>query len=633
MSKNKPEENAGIAKFNKFECLWNPKGASDPKLYDSYAYLDLRLDQFLSSIAQDLTFLPNAIYRPAVYVYINGKMVYRSKILDHANDIFGESIRLKIYSPNTVVTLKLFECEEFDINSSKNPRVRQVLYYESTNRVLVSWVDLHIGLLIPEREYDVICTFRSNPAFYAYNPGGLLYYPSESGIPVIHTQKVCCSCKVCSLLSNRSVGGSIESLNKYFDSTYVNGKVKTEKDANIKFPSKANLQKFNIEGEEPPKDEKVTDKKKKGDLDILEVIDMSENPSGNASSSCTCTELEKVPSAIKSSKYDLCLKCHDYEHCCEHSLENYYVSVNFKLTSSSEPIDAFTEIFSSILTPYLKVEDENEEKVSVVSIFEHFYQHYRSLQTIYKHVCYNPRVRYFELVKFAALLLLISLVVNRLFFPIAFLLVSSVAFSVKTTSSKQFEKDRGDALYLSRGLTLLDDGLERAMRTIMDEEIAKTRENSLSKEQVERNNLNIVNHDLVDKTPIYTKMYKSYQRCENIALKTVAFLFSRSIPSGVRGFLLSTLGILDVVVVAINDFLAICRRFGIHIGVICIFLGLASVRFYRMYIYFSKLFVLATLLCLVGDSLAFISQFKRVAKCSLSYLVLTTYRKEWFLNR
>eukprot|EP00375_Theileria_parva_P003631 XP_766316.1 hypothetical protein [Theileria parva strain Muguga] len=575
-----------LLRFSKLNCLWNPEESKNPKLYDSYSYLDLHLNQFLSNITEDYSFLPNTIYKPSIHVFINNRLVYKTKILDYNNDLFDESIRLKIYSPNTTVTLKLFEYEQFNTTNSDELNLKPSLYSERTDLHLVSWVDLDISLLIPERDYKIICSFKSNPAFNSYNPGGILYYPTESNRPSILFKRVCASCKVCSLLSHLSVGDDDQynTIFKYFDHKFQDSKFDNS-DTKDELKNK----------------EKSSDDE---DLDVVEIIDMSSLTKRSRKESCKCLQLRYIPLTFKK-KFEVCLKCHDYEVCCDHTLSNYYLSVNFKLIPSSDKIDFSTELFSCLLTS----KQSKPKFEDLASIFELLYQKYYSFELLFNHVnCSKEKALLFF--KISLLTLVLGSIFDR-FLTVFLFLMSAFFFVLRITSTTQFKKDHGDILYTSKNLYSLDQGVSNLVMKYIEEDIKEKplivngKVFTVDKKAVERNNLNIPEHQIVDKTKVYTKPYSSYKRSEHIALKTIFYAISESIPKIVKVVLLKIDEVCEHLIVFLNGVLALTRLYGLELSSI-----------------FGSL----------GQDVSHVKYATRFLRNLFVYLVLRVYRKEWFLN-
>uniref|UniRef100_A0A3B0N1K4 Uncharacterized protein n=1 Tax=Theileria annulata TaxID=5874 RepID=A0A3B0N1K4_THEAN len=598
MQKDVHNKQSKLLKFSKLNCLWNPEESKNPKLYDSYSYLDLHLNQFLSNITEDYSFLPNTIYKPSIHVFIDNRLVYKTKILDFNNDLFDETIRLKIYSQNTTVTLKLFEYEQFNTTNSEELNLKPSLYSERTDLHLVSWVDLDINLLIPERDYKIICAFKSNPSFNSYNPGGILYYPTESNRPSILFKRVCASCKVCSLLSHLSVGDDDQysSIFKYFDYKF--------KDPN----SDSSDLKEEVKDKEKSVDEE--------DLDVVEVIDMSSLTKRSRKESCKCLQLRYIPLSFKKKNFEICLKCHDYEVCCDHTLNNYYLSVNFKLIPSSDKIDFSTELFSCLLSSKqteLKCED-------LASIFEILYQRYYSFQLLFNHI----KEKALLFLKFS----LLSLVLGS----------SAFFFVVRITSTTQFKKDHGDILYTSKNLYTLDQGVSNWIMKYIEDDVKEKplivngRVYTVDKKSIERNNLNIPERHIVDKTKVYTKAHSSYKRTEYIALKTICYAISESIPKVVKAFLLKIAEVSEHMVVFINGVLALTRDCGLQLSFTCFFLAVTSFKFYKLYSFIVKLLLVLLLLGSFAQDVDHVRYAFTFVRNLFVYLVLRVYRKEWFLN-
>ncbi|BAM39292.1 conserved hypothetical protein [Theileria orientalis strain Shintoku] len=605
-----------IQKFSKINCLWNPKDAKNPKLYDSYAYLDLHLNQFLANIIDEFTFLPHSIYKPSIHVYINEKLVYKTKILDFNNDLFDESIRLKIYSPQTVVTLKLYEHEQFDTTTSEELNIKPAIVFEKSNMVLISWVDLDIGLLVPETDYKAIYTFKANPAFNPYNPGGILYYPSKGSRPQILSKKVCSSCKVCSLLSYIAVGTdkNYETISKYFDYKFVDSATD---------PSESN---------EDAKKSDDGDKSDDEEMDLVDVIDMSNLSKRGKKDGCNCLQLRNIPSNFKKNAYEVCLKCHDYEVCCEHTLNNYYLSVNFKLVPSKEKVDFTTELFSSLLAEHLDVRRYSD----LASIFERSYQNYKAFECIFDHLQMSKE-RALLVLRYSLIFLLLGLILNR-FLTTLFFLLSVFFFLVRITSIKQFNKDNGDILYSARNTFLSGQGVDKFIMRLLEKEVKEKqliiqgKVYTVDQKSIERNNLNIPEHNIESKTKLYTKAHMGYRRCENIALKTVCYAISESIPEIVKKTLFMILVMSDALIGAANGVLAVTRYYGVQLAISFFTLGLLSLKFYKLCLFLLKTLLLVVVLATACKDLDAVKYGLSMLKSLSTYLMLRVYRAEWFLN-
>ncbi|UKK00600.2 hypothetical protein MACK_000674 [Theileria orientalis] len=605
-----------IQKFSKINCLWNPKDAKNPKLYDSYSYLDLHLNQFLANITDEFTFLPHSIYKPSIHVYINEKLVYKTKILDFNNDLFDESIRLKIYSPQTVVTLKLYEHEQFDNTASEELKIKPAIASEKSNMVLISWVDLDIGLLVPEKDYKAIYTFKANPAFNPYNPGGILYYPSKGSRPQILSKKVCSSCKVCSLLSYISVGAdkNYESISKYFDYKFVDSATDSS------------------ESKDDSRKTEDGDKSDDEEMDLVDIIDMSDISKKGKKDGCNCLQLKNIPSNFKKNTYDVCLKCHDYEVCCEHTLNNYYLSVNFKLVPSKDKVDFTTELFSSLLAEHLDVRRYSD----LASIFERSYQNYNAFECIFDHLQMSKK-RAMLLLRYTFVFLGLGLILNR-FLTSLFFLLSVFFFLVRITSIKQFNKDNGDILYSGRNTFLSGQGVDKLMMRLLEREanekklIIQGKPYTVDKKSIERNNFNIPEHNIEAKTKLYTKAHMGYRRCENIALKTVCYAISESIPEIVKNTLFMILVMSDVLIGVANAVLAVARHYGVQLSIAFFTLGFLSLKFYKLCLFLFKTLFLCVILATIGKDLDFVKYGLTMFKSLSMYLILRVYRAEWFLN-
>lgn len=668
----KKKEAQRTPEINKVQEILEKSAPEEPKVEEKkdkrgYAILDLHLNQFLSFIAEEYSFLPCAIYRPRIDVHLNGHLVYKSKVLSHTDDVFGNVLRLHIQVPNSVLTLKLYECVQLRLTEHcVDELVRPVLKDEPMDEVLISWCDIELGLLLPFKKYDILCAFRVNPTFQHYNPGGILYYPTYKGKPFIDNKRVCCACLVCVLLASQTTTVHQKMLNKYFDFKCDDQELEIpdtkaqeeEGDATQELSKSPKLetqptdnadkkQKDNespsrkTEKESPAKVLKPTEHMDYGDEESLddvtkdtnkvETFEMNIKKVFFTKEGCTCCRLVDVAKQLRGVNYSPCLCCHDYQVCCEHSVENYYyTSVSLKLVSK-DSIDFKTELLALMNNPIPVNETTNSRTASLCYIVTRCYELYSSFSILNKHVGIYALSQIHRKYLYAlVMLLLIGIIFEGKTLTVSCLLMAFLTMYIKNTSTAQFTQDWGDVIQASKRLTFSGQGLEKVIREMIEEDEANQIQEPVNR--LQRNMPYIPKHEFVEEVKIYTKVNTSLNRCENIALKTMTNFLSSSVPKKVRKFLVNTLNFVDGVFWYCNSLLAIIRWYGVPISIFFCCLALLSLR----YAFWMKCFI-KTVIILLGTSTLIedhpaVRLFFFQLKGLLNYLAMRVRRREWFLN-
>ncbi|KAK1443436.1 hypothetical protein BgAZ_203120 [Babesia gibsoni] len=636
----------------------------EPPKKRGYAILDLHLNQFLSFIAEDYSFLPCAIYRPRIDVYLNNRLVYKSRVLAHNDDTFGNTVRLHIKVPNSVLTLKLYECVQLRLTEAcVDELIRPILKDQPMDEALISWCDIELGLLVPHKTYDVVCAFRVNTMFREYNPGGLLYYPTIKGKPFIDSKRVCCACRVCVMLASHTPLVHKSMLNKYFDFRCVVNDIEVPKKPPVessendsddpkRMDSKSSEgtdedgskagegNKVGSPVESPQKVVVPAEHMKYGDESTLEEADpddkvetfeMNVKKIFFTKEGCTCCRLADIPNHLRGVNYSPCLCCHDYQVCCEHSVENYYyASVTMKLASKTT-IDFKTELMALVNNPIPINPAPDANSDSLCSIANRIHELYDSINMLNQHIGFSGLSGVHQKYLYVcAMLLLICFVFEGQIITVSCLLLGILSLYLKATSNIQFHRDWGDVIQVSKRSTASGKGLEKLVQDMIEEDEASKIVEPVSR--YKRNMPYIPKHEFVDKVKVYSKVNTSLNRHENIALKTVTSFLSSSVPRKLRKAIVSTLNFCDGIVWYLNAILAILRWYGV---VICLFffgLGVVSIR----YAFWIKCFVKSVIIITATSSLMgnhpmvrlFYFQFKNL----IDFIAMRIRRKEWFLN-
>ncbi|CDR94424.1 hypothetical protein, conserved [Babesia bigemina] len=631
--------------------------------YREYAVLDLHLNQFLSFIAEDYSFLPCAIYKPRIDVYLDGKLMYKSRVLAHEDDIFGNVIRLRVYSPNSLLTLKLYECVQLRLTEkSVDELIRPMLRNEPTDEVLISWCNIELSLLVPAQRYDMVCAFRVNPMFVHYNPGGILYYPTVNGKPFIENKRVCCACRVCVFLASNTLTVHEKVLNKYFDfrcdpheaplpwpanskdqgaasmsdsdggkggTNYARPVGRKELDPDKKYKNESEtvvkmMREKNYTKEKPVYDIHQEDSK-------LETFEMNVKKIFFTQENCTCCRLVDVPKQLRGINYSPCPCCHDYQVCCEHSLETYYyTSISLKLVSKT-PIDFKTELMALMNVPPGRSKDTHERNDSLCSIVTRVFELRAQLTMLNCHLGFSSgreaHQQYFYV--FVAIIML-GFILDGKTLTVSCFLLGFITMYLHNTSLKQYQHDFGDVIEASRRLTQSGEGLEKTIREMVEEEEPVS---AVEPEDRHQRNMKCVSkHDFIDDVKLFSKLNTSLNRKENISIKTMALLLSSSIPKSLRSTLVTTVEYCESFVWCVNAVLAAIRRFGPHLCCFFCSMGFLSLR----YAFWMKCCIKAVLILCCTSALVEehsvvrrrFSQLRQVAK----YLAMRIYRNEWFLN-
>lgn len=635
---------------------------------DGYAILDLHLNQFLSFIADEFSFLPCAIYKPRIDVYLNNKLVYKSRVLSHENDIFGNVIRLRIRSPNSVVTLKLYECVQLRLTEHcVDELIKPVLKDEPMDEVLISTCDIEVGLLLPFKRYDMVCAFRVNPMFQHYNPGGILYYPTFKGKPFIDNKRACCACRVCVFLASLTNSVHKKMLNKYFDfrsDTHVvelpnkqaSAAANDSNDKNAELDklqctttdetTKDNTSGVPVDGEghnegsgQPvmkPADhmDYMDEEEKEGICDEptkLETFELNVKKVFFTREGCTCCRLADVPRQLRGVNYSPCLCCHDYQVCCEHSVESYYYTSISMMLVSKHPIDFKTEVAALMNNPITLTDKPTARSHSLCSIVTRFYEVFEAFGMINKHLGFSSleKVQQKYLYLFITLLV-IGFVFDGKMTTVSCFILGFLTMYFKSTSTRQYNQDFGDVIQTCKRLTFSGQGLEKIIKDIIEEDESNKIEEPANRYQ--RNMVYMPKSVFVDDVKVYSKLNASLKRCENISIKTMTNFLSGSIPKRVRKSLLTILDFCEGVIWCLNSILAIIRRYGLPISLVFFSLGILSLR----YAFWIKTFIKTSIIllgtsCLMENNPTvrlFVAQLKHLVK----YVAIHVRRREWFLN-
>ncbi|GIX62891.1 isoaspartyl peptidase/L-asparaginase [Babesia caballi] len=626
-----------------------------------YAVLDLHLNQFLSFIAEDYSFLPCAIYNPRIDVHLDGKLVYKSRVLSHEDDVFGNLVRLRICSPNSVVTLKLYECVQLRLTEKcVDELIQPTLKKESMEEVLISWCNLEVGLLVPAQKYEVVCAFRVNPMFLHYNPGGILYYPTVKGKAFIDNKRVCCACRVCVFLASNTLTVHNKVLTKYFDfrcdphqleiprrpvaentqsSTEAcgleaggRGAVAKEGAADESGGSQkaageptVRMIKEKDYLKEAPVDEVPHDSRK------VETLEMNVKKVFFTKEGCTCCRLVEVPRTLRGVNYTPCACCHDYQVCCEHSVENYYyASVSLKLVSKT-PIDFKTELCALMNNPVKAREEPNAESDSLCSIVTRAYELYAAFGLCNRHLGVpSGQVSPQKYVWMFVALILAGFIFDGKTLTVSCFLLGFFTMYLRTASLKQHERDFGDVIEASRRLTLSGQGIEKVIRDMVEAEESNTV--AETENRFQRNMKCVRQQEFVDDVKIFSKLNTSLQRSENISIKTLTQGLSSSVPKQLRGTLVRTLDMCESLLWYLNALLAVVRRYGIAISVFFCGMGVLSLGYaFWMKCVLKALLLIVVTSALMEDHPAVRRRFGQLQQL-LRYLTMRVYRREWFLN-
>ncbi|GBE60412.1 hypothetical protein, conserved [Babesia ovata] len=628
-----------------------------------YAVLDLHLNQFLSFIAEDYSFLPCAIYKPRIDVYLDGKLMYKSRVLAHEDDIFGNVIRLRVYSPNSMLTLKLYECVQLRLTEKcVDELIRPMLRNEPTDEVLISWCNIELGLLVPAQRYDMVCAFRVNPMFVHYNPGGILYYPTVNGKPFIENKRVCCACRVCVFLASNTLTVHEKVLNKYFDfrcdshevqlprrssskdhiaagmsesdgikggSNFARSLGRKELDSVKDFkndpePVVKMMREKNYSKERPVYDIPQEDSK-------LETFEMNVKKIFFTQENCTCCRLVEVPKHLRGINYSPCPCCHDYQVCCEHSLETYYyTSISLKLVSKS-PIDFKTELMALMDVPPGSPNDSHERNDSLCSIVTRAYELQDQLKMLNRHLGFSEgseaHQQYFYV--FVAIIML-GFILDGKTLTVSCFMLGFITMYLHNTSLKQYQHDFGDVIEASRRLTRSGLGLEKTIRDMVEEEEPTT---AIEPEDRYQRNMKCVSkHDFIDDVKLFSKLNTSLNRKENISIKTMTLLFSSSIPKNLRSTLVTTIEYCESFVWWVNAVLAVIRCFGPYLCCFFCVMGFLSLRYaFWMKCCIKAVLVLCCTSALVEEHSVVRRRFTQLRQLA-KYLAMRIYRREWFLN-
>ncbi|EDO07327.1 putative integral membrane protein [Babesia bovis T2Bo] len=625
---------------------------------DEYAILDLHINQFLSHIAQEYSFLPCAIYMPRIDIYIDNKLVYKTRVLNHEDDMFDNAIRLRIRSPNSIITLKLYECLQLRLSDKPIERIiRPVLTDEATDEVLISWCNIELSLLVPGKRYNMICAFRVNPMFLTYNPGGILYYPIVNGKPFLDNNRVCCACRVCAYLSSYTTSVHKKALYRYFDFRLDTSEVTTPQKAPRRLDSKgliidkdtANAENNDVgtsgsTAEDNASEElnsvhapAKTDYSKETTDEIplsnkVATYDLNVKKSFFIKDGCTCCKLSEVPAVLSDIDYSFCANCHDYQVCCEHTVENYYfTSISLKLLSRM-PIDMKKEINAFMASPGTIEDDYDSEDTSLCSIVTRAYELSVAANTLKKHIGLGDVV----LSPTPYLYLILSILIAGFIFDSKSIAVSCFVVGVfilylRASSLRQYKNDFGDVFEKSRRLTICGLGLENFLNEVVedDEDVKGVLK---AKERFQRNMKCIPTHVFTDEVKIYTKLNTSLRRKENISIKTLTNCLSTSVPPKLRKRMVQVLSFVNAVIWYANAALALIRRYGVIIAAFCGVLGLTSIVYSYLIKTILKLGLFLFLLAILSEHLPFIHIIFVKLGYLIKYLIIRTYRSEWFLN-
>ncbi|ORM39405.1 Protein STABILIZED1 [Babesia sp. Xinjiang] len=621
-----------------------------------HAVLDLHLNQFLSFIADEYSFLPCAIYRPRIDICLDGKLIYKSRVLSHEDDIFNNAVRIRIQSPTSVLTLKLYECVQLRWEEKRIDNIiRPMLLDEAMDEVLISWCDIELALLVPAKQYKMVCAFRVNPLFLHYNPGGILYYPIYKGRPFIDNNRVCSACRVCAYLASNTSKVHKKALNKYFDFCCDVHEIPTPKNSLLKEDSDINGVRSDGKLERGTENTvKKDDKEMAGSenkvvsmtqeqnyskelteevpfVNKIETLDLNLKKVFFTNEGCTCCKLSEVPRQLRGINYSFCPCCHDYQVCCEHSLQTYYyASVSMKLVSRT-PIDFKTELLALMSSSSGTRKRDNEHTDSLCAIVTRAYELHEAIGLLKNHFGLSPG--HFASIPYIYVFLaviLIGFVFDGKTLTTSCFLLGFLIMYLRTSSLRQYHRDCGDSMEATKRMTFSGQGLEKTMQHMVEEDedcdtILET------KRRFQRNMKCIPQHEFVDEVKIYTKLYTSLHRRENISIKTLTQCLSNSIPHKLRMRALDALDVLDECVWYVNAMLAIVRRFGMFIAAFFCGMGLLSLR----YAFWLKCCIKMLLFVFISSALM---EGHPVVRCSfvqmgylLKYLTMRIYRPRKFV--
>ncbi|GFE54147.1 hypothetical protein BaOVIS_015510 [Babesia ovis] len=625
-----------------------------------YGVLDLHINQFLSFIAEEYSFLPCAIYRPRIDVYLENKLVYKSRVLSHEDDIFDNAIRIRIQSPNSVLTLKLYECVDLRLTERcVDDIIRPMLREEVMDEVLISWCNIDLALLIPGKTYRMVSAFRVNPMFLNYNPGGILYYPIVDGRPNLDTQRVCCACRVCAYLASNTTSVHKKALDKYFDFRSGTCEITTPtqpvKKINSRgIPIEENSTKGPVEGEiksdaavvntdTDVKDSNVISSTEELDYtkevtdDVpyvsqkMETFDLNVKKAFFTKEGCTCCKLMEIPNLLSGINYSFCACCHDYQVCCGHSLDNYYfASISLKLVSKA-PIDFKAELYALMSTPI----DSNvctPQTDSLCEIVTRSYELLEAIRLLGRHLGLTS-VKFTSppYVNLFLVLLMVGYVFDDTTLTVTFFVLTFMILYLHTTSLKQYRRDFGDVIEASKRYTISGLGLEKAIQDVVEED-EDANAMSAIKARFQRNMKCLPTHEFADEVKIFSKLNTSFRRRENISIKTLTQFLSTSIPQRLRMRMVNTLNFLEACVWYANAMLALIRRFGVVIAAICCAIGLLSIRYTYWIKCFIKMILFVFVSSLVIEQHPFVKNGFMHMGYVLKYVAMRVYRREWFLN-